>query len=180
MQLYKPEEDSFLLSKILGEKIPEIIKLKKNLRLLEIGAGSGINLEKVFSLGVSKENIFSCDINLEAVKVCKKKGFNCVKSNLFEKFIGKKFDIIIFNPPYLPLDKDEPEDSQTATTGGKFGSEIINKFLEEAKKYLEKDGRIFLISSSLTKKINWKGYKKKIVGKKRLFFEEIYCWELRT
>jgi len=85
--------------------------------------------------------------------------------------------LIIFNPPYLPKDPKEPEDSRIATTGGKKGGELITLFLKQAKKYLAKDGTIFLITSSLTKGIDWKGYGKKIIARQKLFFEEIYVWE---
>ncbi|NMB66954.1 methyltransferase, partial [Candidatus Woesearchaeota archaeon] len=138
MEIYQPSEDSYLMSKILKEKIPKIKKLNSKLKFLEIGAGSGINLETVFNLGIKKENIFSCDINKDSVNYCKKLGFNCVHSDLFQNIKGS-YDIIIFNPPYLPYDKNEPKDSRTSTTGGKRGNEIIIKFLKQAKFHLKKD-----------------------------------------
>ena len=76
------------------------------------------------------------------------------------------------------MDEREPEDSRIATTGGKNGSETINKFLKEAKKFLKKDGKIFLVSSSLTKGLNFLGYKKKKIGEEKLFFEKLFVWEL--
>jgi len=98
---------------------------------------------------------------------------------LFEK-IKSKFPLIIFNPPYLPEDSQEPKESRIATTGGKKGSEIINKFLQQAKKHLNPDGKIFLITSSLTRKINWQNYKKELLGKKKLFMEELCVWEITS
>ena len=108
-------------------------------------------------------------------------GFDCIYSDLFSN-IKEKFDIIIFNPPYLPEDKNNKEDreSKLATTGGKKGSEIINRFLQQAKKHLTKDGKIFLLTSSLTKNINWLDYKKKLIAKKKLFFEELMVWEIKV
>jgi release factor glutamine methyltransferase len=176
--VYSPAEDSFLLSSAIKSKISRLIAKNSNLKVLEIGSGSGIQLKTLFESGIKKQNIFSCDINPEAVKHCRKLGFSCVQSNLFEKISGK-FNLILFNPPYLPEDSAEPKDSALATTGGKRGGEIINIFLQQAKKHLAKDGRIFLLTSSLTKGINWKGYKKKIIAKQKLFFEEIYVWENR-
>ena len=92
--------------------------------------------------------------------------------------IKEKFNLIIFNPPYLPEDSREPKYSQIATTGGKKGSEITNKFLEQAKKHLEKNGKILLLTSSLTKAIKWKNWKKKLLTKKKLFFERLYVFEI--
>jgi release factor glutamine methyltransferase len=178
LQIYSPAEDSFLLSSVINKEIPKIILKNKNLKVLEIGSGSGIQLKNLLELGIKKQNIFACDINPEAVKYCKKLGFNCIKSNLFEKIYGK-FDFILFNPPYLPEDSAEPKDSQIATTGGKKGGEIINNFLQQATEHLAKEGAIFLLTSSLTKGINWKGYTKKIIAKQKLFFEEIYVWKIK-
>ncbi len=180
--MYHPEADSYLMSRILKEKIPELLDAegdppgKKNpdLKFLEIGAGSGIHLETAFNAGIKKQNIFSCDIDSKSVEHCNTLGFNCIHSDLFEN-IEDKYDLIIFNPPYLP---EHEHDKESDTSGGKKGNEIINKFLGQAKSHLDKNGKIILLTSSLTKGINWNNYKKKLLGKKKLFFEELYVWEL--
>jgi release factor glutamine methyltransferase len=175
--IYQPAEDSYLFSEILKKQLPILLKKNPNLTFLEIGAGSGIQLQTALDSGVKKQNIFACDINSQAVKHCKNLGFNCIKSNLFENIKGK-YDMIIFNPPYLPEDKLEPKDSKVSTTGGKQGSEILNKFLNRAKNYLTKQGKVFILISSLTKFINFKDAKTKILGTKKLFFEELYVLQL--
>jgi release factor glutamine methyltransferase len=175
--IYQPSEDSYLLSEILKQELPNLLEKNPDLRFLEIGAGSGIHLETAFTSGVKRENIFSGDINQKAVDHCSLLGFHCIHSDLFQK-IGGKFDLIIFNPPYLPDDKNEPADSKLATTGGVKGSEIINEFLVQAKKHLKKDGKIFLIISSLTKDLRFTGYKKKEIGCEKMFFETLCVLEL--
>jgi len=172
-EIYLPTEDSFFLSEILEKEILKLSNEKSEVKVLEIGCGSGIQLETMKKAGVKKQNIFSCDINSAAVKHCKNFGFRSIKSNLFEKIKGK-FDIITFNPPYLPENKFDKEKD---TTGGKQGSEVINKFLKQAKSHLTKNGKIILLTSSHTKKINFLKYKKKLLGKKKLFFEELYVWQ---
>jgi|TARA_Y100000310_G_scaffold258493_1_gene266940 release factor glutamine methyltransferase len=172
-EIYNPKDDSFLLSEVLKKQIPKL--LTKNLKFLEIGSGSGIQLETAKNFRV--KNILSCDINPAAVKHCKKLGFNCIKSDLFNNIKGK-FDLIIFNPPYLPEDKKEPKNSRISTTGGKTSSEIINRFLKQAKYHLNKNGKILLLVSSLTKGVKFNNYKKKILGRKKIFFEELFVLEL--
>jgi release factor glutamine methyltransferase len=176
-KIYSPAEDSFLISFVIKKEVPKLISKNLNLKVLEIGSGSGIQLKALLDSGIKKQNIFACDINSNAVEHCKRLGFNCIISNLFKNIKGK-YDLIIFNPPYLPKDKLEDKESRLATTGGKRGGEIINKFLLQAKNHLTKKGVIFLLTSSLTKGINWKEYKKKIISKQKLFFEELYVWEL--
>lgn len=180
--IYKPCEDSFLISKILKKEIPKILKENPKLKFLEIGSGSGANLKIALNLKIKKQNIFSCDINKYAVEHCKNLGFNCTFSNLFQKIPKQKFDIIIFNPPYLSEDKNEPKESKQATTGGKKGNELTIKFLKQTKDYLKKNGVIFLITSSLAKKIDFKqlGYKEKEIGNEKLFFEKLTLWEIKT
>lgn len=175
--IYEPEEDSYFLSEVLTEAIPKILKQNSNLKFLEIGCGSGVNLQTALKAGIKKQNIFSSDINKDAVEHCKKLGFNSVQSNLFSK-IKEKYDLIAINPPYLPDDKKEDKESKLITTGGKNGGELINEFLKQAKAHLNENGKIFLLTSSLTKSINWLNYKKKLIAKKKLFFEELSVWEL--
>jgi len=182
--IYKPSEDSYLMTNTLKERLPELLGKNLNLKLLEIGSGSGIHLQTAFHSGVLKENIFSSDINMHSVQHCTLLGFNCIQSDLFEEFNSEKdkFDLIIFNPPYLPEDKEkkEPEDSKLATTGGKKGNEITIRFLEQAKNYLNKNGTIFLIASSLAEKVNFDelGYNEKEIGCERLFFETLCVCEI--
>lgn len=179
--IYEPAEDSFLMSRILKEEIPKLLLKNTDLNFLEIGAGSGIHLETAKKSGIKLENIFSSDIDKKSVSHCQLLGFNCVHSDLFERIPKQKFDLIIFNPPYLPEDSREPESSQTATTGGKKGNEIILEFLKQAKNFLSKNGKIFLITSSLAENIDFKKleYKEKEIGCEKLFFERLCIWELK-
>tara|TARA_Y100000310_G_scaffold345778_2_gene469740 strand:- start:1564 stop:2079 length:516 start_codon:yes stop_codon:yes gene_type:complete len=168
--IYEPREDSFLLL--------EYVKEYSKGKVLDLGCGSGI-----LSKGALEEtkDVLGVDINEEAVDYCKNQGINAIKSDLFEN-VKNKFDLIIFNPPYLPLDKNEDKDTRLLTTGGKKGDEIIGRFLKEAKNYLEDNGNILILFSSLSgdilnlfKKYN---YKFKLLKEKKLFFEMLYVYEL--
>ena len=173
-EIYQPEEDSFLLSSCIKK-----LRISKNSRALDMGSGSGIQAKTFLEKNISPENISLVDKNKKAISHLKKQFPNSkvIPSDLFKNVKGK-FDLIVFNPPYLPLNKDEPKSSQLATTGGKKGSEVINKFLSQSKKHLNKEGKILLLTSNLTKDINWNNYKKKLLAKKKIFFEELYVWEL--
>ncbi|MFH1291266.1 MAG: HemK2/MTQ2 family protein methyltransferase [archaeon] len=170
-EIYQPAEDSYFFAKFLEEYLS---KNKIN-SFLDMGAGSAILSDSV-SRFLDKDYILAADINPVAVKFAKKKGFNAVKTNLFEKIRGK-FDLITFNAPYLPEDIREPKSSRIATTGGKYGDEISLKFLRQVKKHLNKNGKVFLLISSLTPMDNLNKFSHKIVARKKLFMEELRILE---
>ena len=76
------------------------------------------------------------------------------KSDLFSYFEmhPQKFDVIFFNPPYLPEHPDEPEESKLITTGGKKGHELIERFFSDVSRYLMPYGKIIVLFSTLTGK----------------------------
>lgn len=181
LDIYEPEEDSYFMAETIISEIPKILKINPNIKFLEIGCGSGINLQAALGAGIKLKNIYGSDINTNAVNYCKSLGFNCILSDLFSKINGQ-FDLIVFNPPYLPLDEEEPKDSRINTTGGKEGNEIIIKFLKQARNHLKKTGKIILITSSLSKSVNFDrlGFKSSIISEKKLFFERLIVWELKN
>jgi release factor glutamine methyltransferase len=169
MAIYVPAEDSFLFAEFLENYLGSH-QVKS---YLDIGTGSGILSETALKF-LKKENILATDIDSESVEFIKKKGLKVLQSNLFSKISkNKKFDLITFNAPYLPSKENEPNDSRRATTGGKKGDEISLKFLKQAKKHLAKNGKIFLLISSLTPMSKLKKLKPKIVVEKNLFFEKL-------
>jgi len=176
--IYEPAEDSYLLSETLEKEIPILLEENPGLKVLEVGSGSGFQLKTLLHLGVKKENIFGCDINPDAILHCQNLGFNVIESDLFSN-ISDKFDLIIFNPPYLPKDKREDEESQLATTSGIKGSKLINKFLKKADSFLTPTGEIIILVSSLTKGIKWKKYQKELFATKKLFFEGLEVWKIK-
>jgi release factor glutamine methyltransferase len=176
--IYQPSDDSYLLQESLKVFLKKI--KNKNLKILDMGTGSGIQLMTCKDLGFS--NIFGVDINLQAVKNLKKLGFIAIYSDLFNK-VKDKFDLIIFNPPYLPDDKEEPVDSKLSTTAGKEGNEIILRFLKDAKSHLKPHASILLLFSNLSKpkvilnESKILGYNSVLLSKKKLFFEELYVYK---
>ena len=173
--IYPPAEDSYFLAEVLKKEINKV----KNGKILDMGSGSGIQAETALSAGIKPGNITLADLNPEAISYLRRKfpESQVVRSDLFERLDPtEKFDIIAFNPPYLP---EEKFDREMDTSGGEKGSKTINSFLKEAKRFLLPRGMIILLTSSLTKGISWESYSKKLVARKKIFFEELYVWELR-
>jgi release factor glutamine methyltransferase len=173
MEIYQPSDDTYFFSEFLEK----FLKKHNPKSFLEVGCGSAY-LSEIASKCIGKEKIICSDVNPNAVKLAMEKGFNVIESNLFAGVTGK-FDVIVFNAPYLPLDKREPKSSQLATTGGKCGDEISLKFLKQAKKHLNENGKIFLLVSNLTPMEKIKKFRPKIVARKKFFMEELLILEFQ-
>lgn len=180
-EIYSPSEDSYLLSETLKEFLNKIKIKNKNIKILDMGSGSGIQAKTCKNVGFN--DILTADINEQAVKELKQQKLKAIKGNLFSRINKKdKFDLIIFNPPYLPQHK---YDKKQDTTGGKQGYELIIKFLKQAKQHLNKQGVILLLFSSLSKlsiikqKAKQLNYSLKLLSKQKLFFEELYVYRMK-
>jgi len=170
--VYIPEEDSFLLAS-------QVIKYAKG-KVLDMGCGSGI--QGITALKNTNDVTFS-DINIKALEYVEKQiNAKTIQSDLFQN-IKRKYDTIIFNPPYLP--EDEFDDEKLITTGGKNGYELIAEFLKQAAHHLNIDGQILLLFSSLSNKeeidniIKQLNYNKYELKKQGLFMEQLYVYQLK-
>lgn len=138
-------------TELLVTKSIEIIKENNLKSILDIGTGSGCiactvaNLTNAVVLGVdissdalriALDNVTRLGINNRAV-------FR--KSDLFSNIREEeKFDMIISNPPYIPMGtKLEPElmhEPQIALFAEENGLQFYRKIISEAPKYLNKGG----------------------------------------
>jgi len=178
--VYYPSDDTYLLLNTLEKEL----KNKKFKSSLEIGTGNGL-----LSLSIYDQvtDLTLVDININVIHHIigiKKKynlnKINVIQSNLFEK-ISKKYNLIIFNPPYVPSECFD----DLATDGGKEGSEIIIRFLNKLYDFLEDNGVCYLLISSLNnknkifKKIKENNFEYKILNSKRIFFEELITLKIK-
>ncbi len=176
--VYEPAEDSYLLIRALKHFD------FKDKEVLEIGTGTGIIAIEVAKKG---GRVLATDINPKAVKLAKENAklynvnIDVVESDLFEK-VNKKFDFILFNPPYLPTDENDRIDGYInyAFDGGPEGKDVLKRFIEKVDKYLKEDGKILIVISSLTnledvtQMFKNKGFKVRIIEKEKIPFEELY------
>ncbi len=172
--VYPPSEDTHLLLEAVDARPAEAF--------LEVGAGTGlVALHAARTCGV-----VATDVNPEAVRLCRRNArrngvpLAVVRTDLFGGLRGQ-FDVIAFNPPYLP---GEATDGwlERAWSGGTDGNRVILRFLEEARVHLAQEGRIYLLVSSHNAAALRKArelYALRPLRRKPLFFEEIAVYELR-
>jgi len=146
--VYEPSEDSYLLAEAA------LSEIKGSERVLEVGCGSGI-ISAVIKAN-TKAAITGIDINPYAAACTKENGVDVIIGDLLSCIKGK-FDIIIFNPPYLQDIKEKIAGDKitknwinVALDGGDDGRRIIYRFLEEAGSRLVENGRVLMVVSSLT------------------------------
>lgn len=180
---YEPEEDSFLLLEQTLKQIKE-----NNLDICEVGVGSGYVISNLINK-FPNNNFYGSDINPFAIEQTKKKNseIKLINSSLLEKF-EQKFDLIIFNTPYLPLEDNEKYEDisfkDKAIYGGEKGYEVIEEFIYEINDKLKDDGQVIMIYSSLSnhnyiKEILHKNlFNYKLLKEESHFFEKLYCLQI--
>jgi len=175
--VYPPAEDSELLLEVALREV------KEDDEVLEVGVGSGFVSENIKD---KCRFLLATDINPFACKMVKEKGIDVVRTDLV-RGIGKKFTLILFNPPYLELDNVEKRSDwlEKAIDGGKGGIEVICRFLDLVRDVLDERGRIILIISSFNvpqifKEIEKRGFKWEVIAKRQLFFEELYALKIES
>jgi release factor glutamine methyltransferase len=146
-----PRQDT----EILVEEIISRYKNESNLRVLDIGTGSGaisISLAKflkkaqVFSIDISKEALTVAKLNAKKNKVSEQITF--IESNLFENLtVEESFDIIVSNPPYIPskdileLQREVKDyEPMLALDGGEDGLDYYREITKKCVDHLKKDG----------------------------------------
>lgn len=174
-QVYQPDADTYLLLDAARAEV------RPGDRVLEIGTGSGLIAVELTRIA----GVIATDINPHAVYCTKKKGVDVVQSDLFCGIRGL-FDLILFNPPYLPTRPEERIDDwlEYALNGGETGRLVIGRFAEHVGKVLAPGGRILLLISSLTglpevRDLFFRsGFKSQILGKKLVEGETLYVLKM--
>lgn len=177
--VYEPAEDTFLFAQNLT--------VRRGAKVADIGTGCGI-------LGIlaakRAAEVLAVDINSWAVQCAKE---NAKLAHVAEKTLliqgdlfrplrpAEKFDLILFNAPYLPSENDEGKLwIERAWAGGASGRKIIDAFIFEAPRHLNNNGEILLMQSTLSnveetlEKLKEKNLRTDIIAKQDLqLFETI-------
>ena len=172
--VYDPAEDSYLLADAA------VNCAQTGMRVLEIGTGTGF-VSSVLLANVNVD-LTATDINPHAAKCAKSNGIKVIRTDMFDGLKTKScFDMIIFNPPYLPTSDNEkvPGWLNYAFDGGRDGGVAVERFLDEVCEHIAPDGMILLLISSLTgiedvsSRMGAIGFDVDIVGREKCSFEEL-------
>jgi len=141
-------------TELLTAEVLKLSKIFETPKILDIGTGSGC-IPLTLILENNKIQADCVDISKEAIEIAKKNALfhnvlsniSFIQSDLFEN-INHKYDIIVSNPPYIPLkDKQSLQrevrdfDPPLALfTNDESGLEFYEKIIKSASNYLNKGG----------------------------------------
>lgn len=173
---YEPREDSLLLRRVVECFSAEVA--------LEIGCGVGFVLE---ALAQRCGWVVGVDADLNALTQAKTRlrsrgfaNFELVCCSSAEAFKASLFDLVVFNPPYLPSERIEDR----AVDGGEGGVEVTLGWLKECVSLVKSSGRVVLITSSLASQALFMegarrlGFSVRLLASLPLFYEVLYAYEL--
>lgn len=115
--------------------------------------GTGIGIQAIIAAQKAKR-VIATDVNPRAV-LCAKENvkrnsledkIEVREGDLFQPVQGEKFDLIIWSPPYLPL---EPHSILEQSWCCGRNNELIDRFFKGAKEHLNPSGRIEMVYSTL-------------------------------
>lgn len=144
-----PRQDT----EILVEQCIFLMKEKENPKILDIGTGSG-----AISIALAKElpesEVLGLDVSDDALKMAVENrelnnvsNLKFLKSDVFQCVREKNYDLIVSNPPYIPVEEYNelmPEvkeyEPRMALTDGGDGYYFYKKISEESVNYLKNGG----------------------------------------
>lgn len=138
------------------------IDLCKGKNVLDLGCGY-LGILGVIALMNGANYVDSVDIDEKAIEWFKKiivdnnLSAQCFYSNMFEN-IHSKYDLILSNPPILPMKSGHVHDS-----GGLDGKDYLREILRKSYNYLNESGSIVLLI------FDYLGIEKSYNGKETLF-----------
>jgi len=127
----------------------------KQLEILDIGTGSGciaVSLAK----NIKPCRITAVDISPDALELSRKNAdlhqarIEFIQSDLFASLSGRRFNLIVSNPPYIPtpdlkgLAREISFEPALALDGGQDGLDYYRRIISQAHRYLKRKGFLLM------------------------------------
>jgi release factor glutamine methyltransferase len=168
---YIPAEDTYLLRDALASFSGDAC--------LEIGFGSGAVISSVsarFRLAVGTDVL-----SLREARLASTPGVELVLCDMARCFRDESFDLVFFNPPYLPSTAVEDR----AIDGGPGGIDIPISFVKEGLRVITREGAMLCLLSDKGELDSFKarcremGLEIEPVARKKLFYESLFVFRMR-
>tara|TARA_Y100000590_G_C15526534_1_gene941476 strand:+ start:162 stop:1004 length:843 start_codon:yes stop_codon:yes gene_type:complete len=178
-------------TELLLYKLIDFFKSKKNIKILDIGTGSGCILLSLLK-EIEHSKGIGIDISAKAINLAKinSKRLDLTDRVIFkvfniDKFLLGKYDLVVSNPPYIPkreiknLSKDITNyEPLLALNGGIDGLDLITKVIYRSNILLKKNGLLAIeIGLNQYKKVSFllKQYKFRELSKEYDYKDNVRC-----
>jgi release factor glutamine methyltransferase len=176
-QVYEPSHDTFLLAHAVAAEV------RPGERFLEVGCGAGLVAMVAAAAGAQ---VTATDLNPHAVEVARRNAaqnrlrVDAVAADLMEGLAGP-FDLVAFNPPYLPTAPDEylPGPINLAFDGGPDGNATVLRFARQLAARRPLPRCVLVVHSSLAdpepleREMARLGYACEVTAQERHFYETL-------
>ena len=155
-----PRKETELLGQSALEVLRKLASLRETVTAIDVCTGSG-NLAVALAYHVPQAHLFASDLSQEAVDLARKNvrhlglegRVEVRQGDLLAPFESPLFyenaDLITCNPPYISSRKVDTmpgeiiaHEPRMAFDGGPFGINLLNRFIQEAPRFLRKGGWI--------------------------------------
>jgi release factor glutamine methyltransferase len=148
--VFRPRSDTWLLAAVLRGQ-PQL----RGGTALDVCTGSGAiaiaaalaGARSVTAVDVSRRAVLCARLNarLNGVRV------EALRGNLLDAVPGRRFDVIVSNPPYLPADDDALPSRGAArhTEAGSTGRVLLDRLIDAAPAHLQPGGVLLVTHSSV-------------------------------
>jgi release factor glutamine methyltransferase len=147
--VFRPISDTWLLAGALREVAP-------GARVLDVCTGSGAlavvaaraGAREVTAVDVSRRAVMSARVNAKLNGVA----VRARRSDLFSMLRGRRYDVIVANPPYVPDprgDRLPTRGARRAWDAGADGRVVLDRLITEAPRHLRPGGSVLVVHSEI-------------------------------
>ncbi|HTX31080.1 MAG TPA: HemK2/MTQ2 family protein methyltransferase [Solirubrobacteraceae bacterium] len=148
--VFQPPSDAWMLIRYMEDE-----RLAAGADVLDLCTGSGALAIAAARQGASE--VTAVDISRRAVAAVRLNALvnrarvRAVRGDLFAAVAGRRFDLIVSNPPYLPGEVSElpHRGLARATEGGRSGRAFLDRIAARAAAHLTEHGTVLLVYSSV-------------------------------
>ena len=148
--VFRPRSDAELAARVLARH-----RLVVGADVLDLFTGSGVLAISAARLGA--RSVTAVDLSRRAQLStrwnARRNGvtLQALRGDLFAPVNGRRFDVIVANPPYLPGGDELPRrGAARAWEGGPEGRTLVDRLIDGAPRHLRDAGVLVIVQSSLT------------------------------